>query len=293
LEWQTGADGPTLSLAVAIRDVDPGVTLEVSLTAIAGEESDALYSASGTADSSGSVSLEAVVPVPSDASRASLVVTNAADDREVARTSISIPTASQTDSSSASINGVVASAASSLDSYWEGELRAAGIGGTSAPKVVAYDSGLGQLPPPCRPADDIDALVNNAFYCKVTNEIAWDRNLMRQIYPEFGPYAVAGVIAHEWAHWVQEEMGGIPRRTAERHADCLAGVWAKVEELDSTNEPELSPSDRADALVALDWHSTPSPGQAVRPQPNPRFAAFLRGIRDGLFGCERYAAEDH
>jgi len=291
LEAQRSADGPTVSLAVTVGDLDPGATIKGTLTATTtADESEQLYEASASADSTGSVTLEADVPVPEDATTASLVVTEALADRRIDSASIEIPAAPSGKAQGQTIDSVVDDSASSLASFWQDELAASGVRAESVPRVVSFDSALGQLPPVCSDADDIDELINNAFYCTETNEIAWDRNLMRQVYPEFGTYSVAALIAHEWAHWVQRQTGGVSDANAEKHADCLAGAWSMVEESNGESGLGLAATDRANALVALTLYTSAASEQSPKLQRNPRIVAFQAGVREGLSGCEKYAA---
>lgn len=88
-----------------------------------------------------------------------------------------------------------------------------------------------------------------AFYCGaddqivITQEMAWQiwngtlkTNLDPPIEYEAGDFSVAFVVAHEYAHNLQSELGWLPAssnavpktssRSIELNADCLTGVWA-------------------------------------------------------------------
>src|SRR5699024_5597229 len=73
----------------------------------------------------------------------------------------------------------------------------------------------------------------NAFYCPPADVIAWDRaQLLPMLHQEFGPMAIGTVLAHEYGHAIQSDLGsraGISRDTKtivrEQQADCFAGNY--------------------------------------------------------------------
>src|SRR5699024_2798813 len=75
----------------------------------------------------------------------------------------------------------------------------------------------------------------NAFYCPPADVIAWDRaQLLPMLHQEFGPMAIGTVLAHEYGHAIQSDLGsraGISRDTKtivrEQQADCFAGNYMR------------------------------------------------------------------
>lgn len=90
-------------------------------------------------------------------------------------------------------------------------------------------------PPACTPEGgqgtyaDIEG---NAFYCPLDGGyVAYDdETLFPELYEQFGEYAVAMVMAHEWGHVIQDQVGIIDEYQTiliENQADCFAGAWTK------------------------------------------------------------------
>jgi predicted metalloprotease len=72
------------------------------------------------------------------------------------------------------------------------------------------------------------------LYCPTDNTISWDINFMNTQFAQFGDFAPAVIIAHEWGHRNQALAGllGGARSTFqnEQHADCQAGIFAAAAE---------------------------------------------------------------
>jgi predicted metalloprotease len=97
-----------------------------------------------------------------------------------------------------------------------------------------------------------------------------------------GDFAVAYVVAHEYGHQIQDELGtfdrNLPTVDTELQADCYAGNWAKS----AYDENRLDDGDIEEALRAalavgdFDFDSAGHHGT-----PEQREAAWLRGFRGG------------
>jgi len=100
-----------------------------------------------------------------------------------------------------------------------------------------------------------------------------------------GDFAVALMVAHEYAHNVQQEVGLLPQPAVykvintELHADCWAGVWMN----DSFYAGELQGTDVEEAVATMerlgDYQFT-DPGTHGTPQQ--RAQAFLYGYDSGV-----------
>ena len=181
----------------------------------------------------------------------------------------------------------------SVDDYWTRTLRASGI---DEPRVTflwippgrVSRSGCGE------PADDL-----SAFYCPtddtiyVGEELAAD--ILRGVGGRFpgeragqgravGDFGLAYVIAHEYAHNVQNELGLMrtdPRygvAPLELQADCMAGLWGnavyRAGRYDDRDVEEAIST--AQAAGDFDYGNAQHHGT-----PDERRAAWLAGFESG------------
>jgi len=97
------------------------------------------------------------------------------------------------------------------------------------------------------------------FYCPTDQKVYLDLSFFDDLEKNFGakggPFAVGYVIAHEYGHHIQNELGllnsGSSARASVRvelMADCLAGVWAK----NAAATGYLQPPTEAEIAQALD-----------------------------------------
>ncbi|MEA2322690.1 MAG: uncharacterized protein QOD81_2540 [Solirubrobacteraceae bacterium] len=199
------------------------------------------------------------------------------------------------------IEGFLTDVLQSVDSYWTRTLAASGV---AEPRV-----GYLWVPPGrivstgCGVAADESA----AFYCPsddtiyVAQELAADlwRGVSRGFPGEragyghaVGDFGVAYVVAHEYAHNVQAELGlysSSPRTGAkpfELQADCMAGLWSNS----VYREGKIQPGDVEEAMSTaaaagdFDYNNAQHHGT-----PQERQEAWLLGYRSGEPSiCQRY-----
>ncbi len=175
-----------------------------------------------------------------------------------------------------------------LAGYWDNQLPDLGVKPRVPKRLVSYwnraeDPGCGGRPAGAR----------NAQYCARTETIAWDGNwVYGRLYRAFGDAAVSFLLAHEYAHFVQDRLR-IDRRfpltiEGELNADCLAGAWLgamdrKVERFDSVDFDALA----AGILNVADPRGVPWANPSAHGRANERRRALVLGARKGQRACLR------
>jgi len=200
----------------------------------------------------------------------------------------------------------------SLDAYWTDALPAAGFR-HDLPGVVIFDQSTAS---PCGTATS----ATGPFYCPPDQTLYADTTFFASLHQfgyEDGNLAEAYVIAHEYGHHIENEMGifGIADRSGtgatsdsvkvELMADCLAGVWvghAATTPDPDTGIPFLKPITQAqldNALAAAASVGDDRIQQTVNGEADPhtfthgsseqRTAAFTTGYRNGtVASCDAF-----
>ncbi|WP_432678647.1 KPN_02809 family neutral zinc metallopeptidase [Rhodococcus pyridinivorans] len=206
----------------------------------------------------------------------------------------------------------------SLDSVWEQQFATQTGVAYVQPEVEIFTSatstGCGNA------TSDI-----GPFYCPADRTAYFDTSFFDELETRFGasggPLAQEYVVAHEFGHHLQNQLGDLGRAQAdprgpesgavrtELQADCYAGVWAdhadKLPE-PTTGEPFLVPltdTDIRDALSAASAVGDDRIQRAATGRVNPegwthgsseqRQAWFLAGYRTGrVDACDTYSARD-
>jgi len=181
-----------------------------------------------------------------------------------------------------------------VDQYWTRTLTGSGL---PEPQVnyVWVAPGRRALTGCGAVADD-----NAAFYCPADDTIYMAEQLASDLYQgisdvfpgqqagagnAIGDFGVAYVLAHEYAHNVQFELGFYelqdPRdgvKAFELQADCMAGLWANALE----RQGQLDPSDVEEAISTAQAAGDFDYGNAQHHgTPDERRAAWLDGFRTG------------
>jgi len=119
----------------------------------------------------------------------------------------------------------------SVQKYWGDEFNRRGAAAYNPATTVIFS---GYTEAACGTA----STATGPFYCpndqKVYLDISFFDELQSQFGAQGGPFAEGYVIAHEYGHHVQDELGLLQQSSSnqasvrvELQADCLAGVWAK------------------------------------------------------------------
>lgn len=212
----------------------------------------------------------------------------------------------------------VAGTAESLDAVWGAQLPGQTGVTYTAPKVRlfsgAIDTGCGYATSDVGP-----------FYCPADSTAYFDTSFFQLLVDRYGanagPLAQEYVVAHEFGHHIQNQLGDIGRAQqdprgatsqavrTELQADCYAGVWAHYASTQpgpDGSAPLLAPlttTDVRDALSAAsavgDDRIQRSAGARVNPEgwthgsSDQRQQWFLAGLDTGkVAACDTYAARD-
>ncbi|MBM7414720.1 MULTISPECIES: neutral zinc metallopeptidase [Nocardiaceae] len=218
----------------------------------------------------------------------------------------------------ANVDCRVTATVNSLDQVWDAELAAQTGVPYERPEVDIFS---GQVSTGCGAAtSDV-----GPFYCPADSTAYFDTGFFQVLVDQFGssggPLAQEYVVAHEFGHHIQNQLGDIGRAQAdpngpesgavrtELQADCYAGVWAnKADDIPApgSSEPLLDPltdQDVSDALSAASSVGDDRIQQASTGRVNPegwthgssdqRQAWFDAGYRTGaVAACNTYDASD-
>ena len=218
---------------------------------------------------------------------------------EAPRTSPEVRTRGRTEPTT--IDAFMTDVLRTIDRYWSETLRKAG---RPAPQVS-----FAAVPPGAvaRTGCGASASDGDAFYCPGDDTIYVGQRFAAELYEGVatglpgqragygraaGDFSVAYILAHEYAHNVQQELGiftnrrGGQARPFELQADCLAGAWANS----VYEQGLLEPGDIQEALdTALAVGDFEVGSEQHHGTPTERRDALLAGFRSGdPSTCRRY-----
>lgn len=194
------------------------------------------------------------------------------------------------------IDQLVANSMDDVMTYWEGVFEKT-FGEEMQPLqggIWAYEPGHNEALP-CVPANQVEIVENNAFYCPSEDAIAYDRAFLGQLADEFGEFIVPLVFAHEFGHAIQDRVGDPGSKTIswEGQADCYAGVFTK-QATDGTTHFKATSEDLDSVLTGYLMLRSQPGGSPDDPNAHgsafDRVAAFQEGFNDGPDHC--YTAFD-
>ncbi len=162
------------------------------------------------------------------------------------------------------------------------------------------------------------------FYCPndklvYLDETFFDDMLEGQLGAEGGPFAIGYVVAHEYGHHVEDQLGVLAKMRTQRGpksdavrvelmADCLAGAWAKnaqgttdstgVPVFDELNQDDIKRAIDAAAAVGDDRIQKRTSGRVntdsfTHGSAEQRIRWFNKGMSGGTIeGCDTFATDD-
>ena len=148
-------------------------------------------------------------------------------------------------------------------------------------------SGIGCANSPAAPSE----VTGNAFYDPRCDSIAYDRSLLQELSTDYGRLLVPVVMAHEFAHAMQNRFGYAASGRSiqdETQADCLAGSWTRWAKDGhashvSVRTPELD--DVVRGFLHLRDQVGSGATQSAHGSYFDRVSAFYEGYDKGVASC--------
>ena len=182
----------------------------------------------------------------------------------------------------------IAGLAADLTSYWQTTLASRVPAYQGVRAIVYYQD---PIETPCGPVT-----MRNARYCPGDDTIYLDQTWLDELLAVGDDTAVA-VLAHEWGHEVQNELGTLERssehpylRALELQADCYAGLFVRSQQDAGRNNP----STVADARRFFFSAGDPSPKTRNHGTGPQRLRWFNAGYRSAnLDTCQQVIRKEH
>jgi predicted metalloprotease len=172
-----------------------------------------------------------------------------------------------------------------LTSWWPAQLAPAGLTMPTIKMTPVTD-------PATANCGDPQALANSgALFCAATNEVLFDQVYARELYDDFGDFAVGYVIGRAWADAVQSAMGSPLQGEARALAsDCLSGAWIGTAQVtDGQGDPNhrmyISPGDLDEAVQTALVLGDDGIHDNVSGSAFERVAHLRLGVLNGLPAC--------
>jgi hypothetical protein len=178
-----------------------------------------------------------------------------------------------------------------VDQFWSARFAEAGRSYDPPNGVKAFDEPIVTACGRAEPDEEA------AFYCVIDETIYYSASFRELIETQIGDFAWVVVVAHEWGHHVQAQLGfdlGVSPDAAsngapielEQQADCLAGAYS----IDAEKSGWLDPGDIDEALYMTEISGDP-PGTAwndprAHGSSDQRIDAFLQGYAGGIASCD-------
>ncbi|MET0421364.1 MAG: neutral zinc metallopeptidase, partial [Acidimicrobiia bacterium] len=205
--------------------------------------------------------------------------------------------AAQTTAGGSTFSGNADETVADLQTYWAKTMpEVYGQKYESIPSDRLFPYSAQNPPPGCgtRGTTPYQEVAGNAFYCSEGDFVAWDtQELFPKLTKQFGAFAPALVLAHEWGHAIQARVGFDAYQTVymEQQADCFAGAWsAHVASGDAGLSMSADDLDRALAgmLQLSDPIGIDSSQDGAHGNGFDRVSAFQDGFEGGAKACADY-----
>ena len=183
---------------------------------------------------------------------------------------------------------LIATVAADLTSYWSTTL-ASSVPSYQGPRATVYYSS--RIDTACGPT-----AMRNAGYCPADDAVYLDETWIDPLLAT-GDYTPIAILAHEWGHEVQNQLGDDDRssehaylRALELQADCYAGMFLRSE----MDGGRLDPAAAADARRFFVAAGDPSPKTRSHGTGPQRLAWFNAGYRSATLDvCASVFRKEH
>jgi len=163
---------------------------------------------------------------------------------------------------------------------------------------AAYPSRTEPMPGCGRSESTYEDVYQNAFYCYLTDFIAYDDDAFIPGLVDIGPEAAVITLAHEYGHLIQTRggQGDNPVVIKEQQADCFAGAWAAHLDSGGSDAIQFTDASIRIGLVGMINLRDPVDGNALN-DPGAhgtgfdRVGAFQDGFEGGAIRCKTFPDE--
>lgn len=173
-----------------------------------------------------------------------------------------------------------------LSTWWPAQLAASGVTMPELKITAVTDPTTDSC------GDPVSFAESAAIFCADTNEILFDVAHGRELYDDFGDFAVGYIIGRAWAEGVQVALDSpLQGETRALASDCLTGAWIASAIQDTPGEAlpnhllSVSPGDLDEAVQAALVLGDPGINDNIDGSAFERVAYLRLGVLNGLPSC--------
>ncbi|HEX3815827.1 MAG TPA: neutral zinc metallopeptidase [Mycobacteriales bacterium] len=191
------------------------------------------------------------------------------------------------------VDKIAGDAISDIQGFWKMQMPKVFNGKAYQPVTGGFfsvDPSASDSLPPC--ATSMAEIKGNAFYCPSKDVVVWDRTgLLQQMIQNFGKYAAAMILAHEWGHAIQarSQEPGSKTIVLESQADCYSGAFTAYAKAGNAPHFHIDNNDLDKALAGYlnfaDVKGSSQNDTGAHGNAFDRISAFQGGFENGAAYC--------